>query len=116
MYCKFFVLLLAALPFALTADIVMPLPTGRFILNEENGAIKSSIDRWNRTVLENVQNRYIMMSKAGDVTAYEAQDKVVKFTAGEKDGKLTFVCTNSKLPDIVISKTYWQENNACVGH
>ena len=111
MYCKFFVLLLAALPFALTADIVMPFPTGRFILNEENGAIKSSIDRWNRTVLENAQNRYIMMSKAGDVTAYEAQDKVVKFTAGEKDGKLTFVCTNSKLPDIVISKTYWQENN-----
>ncbi len=107
---KKFLLLLAALPFVLTADVVLPTAGGEFCICKKTGAVGRIADRQNRTVVKKTQNRYIVQSKAGDVTAYEDQDRVVKSTRLE-NGKLVFVCRNSQLPGIAITKTYWQENN-----
>ena len=109
MYKNLFLLIAAAMPAVLLSDIVLKSDTGAFTLDETSGAIKKIVDRKNRTVVEKTQNRYIVMSKAGDVAAFENQDKSAPVV--RKGNRVTFNCTNSKLPDMLITKTYWVENN-----
>ena len=109
MYKNLFLLIAAAMPAVLLSDIVLKSDTGTFMLDETSGAIKKIVDRKNRTVVEKTQNRYIVMSKAGDVAAFENQDKSAPVV--RKGNRVTFNCTNSKLPDMLITKTYWVENN-----
>ena len=106
---KFLPVLLAFAALSAFADTVLQAGGGTFTLNNSNGAIKKIVDNKKRTVLEKAQNRYIMMSKAGDATAYEDFDKVLK--SYKKSGKITFICSNDKLPGMEITKTYWLENN-----
>ena len=94
----------------LSKDVVLKSNTGTFIINSNNGAIKNIIDNKNRLVIKNTQNRYLFMSKSKDVTAYENLDKCVKVT--KSGNQVTFNCTNKKLPNITISKSYWVENNS----
>ena len=94
----------------LSKDVVLKSNTGTFIINSNNGAIKNIIDNKHRLVIKNTQNRYLFMSKSKDVTAYENLDKCVKVT--KSGNQVTFNCTNKKLPNITISKSYWVENNS----
>ena len=91
------------------ADIVLDGNSGKFTIDGVTGAVKKIVDRRNHTVLTGSQNRYLMQSKAGDAVAFESADKVIK--KSQSNGRVTLTCTNSKLPDILITKEYSLYNN-----
>jgi len=105
----FMPLLLAALPLGAADDIVLSSATGKFTLDGKTGAVKKIVDAQSRTVLNGSENRYITMSKAGDITFFEAKDKVV--SVRKSGGKVIFLCKNPTLPELVIAKEYSVVNN-----
>ena len=103
-------LLPAALFPAWGAGVEFRTPTGTFTVDPAHGNVSKITDAAGRTVLTGSENRYLVMSKAGDATLFERDDKAVKSERGT-DGSLTLECTNPKLPELVITKRYWLENN-----
>ena len=87
---KFLPVLLAFAALSAFADTVLQAGGGTFTLNNSNGAIKKIVDNKKRTVLEKAQNRYIMMSKAGDATAYEDFAKEVLENEKVRENRLRF--------------------------
>ena len=101
--------LAAAALYAGAADIILNSNSGKFTIDGTTGAVKKIADSKNRTVLAGSQNRYMIYSRKGDAVAFENLDKVVK--SSRKNGKVVLVCNNSKAPDLIITKSYWVENN-----
>ena len=92
------------------AQLELKTPTGTFEIDPVHGNVSRVVDTAGRTILESSENRYLVMSTAGDATLFERDDKVGKSERG-KDGSLTLECVNPKLPELVITKRYWVENN-----
>ena len=78
--CWVFTLLL---PLLLAADTVLQSASGKFVLDEKCGSVKSITDAAGRSVLAGSENRYIFMAKKGDVVGYEKSDRVIE---QKKDG------------------------------
>ena len=91
-------------------ELTLKTPTGSFAFDPAHGNLSKITDAAGRAVLESSENRYLVMSKACDATLFERDDKVVKSERG-KDGSLTLECVNPKLPELVITKRYYPENN-----
>ena len=92
------------------AQLELKTPTGTFALDPAHGNVSKIADAAGRTVLTGSETRYLVMSTAGDATLFEHDDKVVRSERG-KDGSLTLECVNPKLPDFLVTKRYWVENN-----
>ena len=75
------VLLLFGVLFLMAAqasDLILEAAGGHFFIDSDTGAIKRIVDQAGRTILEGSENRYIVMSKGGDATVFEAADKVIE--------------------------------------
>lgn len=63
-----------------------------------------------KRVVTAVCNSYLLMAHGEkDVTAFEAQDRVIE--KKKNGGSICYRCVNPLLPGLVISKRYWLENN-----
>ena len=79
-----------------------------YVLDEATGRISAFGAKDGRTCVVGIENRYFLMSRSGDVEAFEREDVVVKKLSGE--GWVGYRCTNPKLPDIDIVKRYRKVN------
>ncbi|MBQ9368543.1 MAG: hypothetical protein IJT83_12245 [Victivallales bacterium] len=108
------VLLLFGVLFLMAAqasDLILEAAGGHFYIDSDTGAVKRIVDQAGRTILEGSENRYIVMSKGGDVTAFEAADKVIETKKEPASKAVTFVCQNDTVPNLLISKRYFIANN-----
>ena len=63
-----------------------------------------------KRVVTAVCNSYLLMAHGEkDITAFEAQDRVIE--KKKNGGSICYRCVNPLLPGLVISKRYWLENN-----
>ena len=79
-----------------------------YVLDEATGRISAFGAKDGRTCVVGIENRYFLMSRSGDVEAFEREDVVVRKLSGE--GWVGYRCTNPKLPDIDIVKRYRKVN------
>lgn len=77
-----------------------------YAVDESTGRLAALGPGDGRPCVTGIENRYFMMSKSGDVEAFERDDVVVKKTAGRD--WVGFRCTNPKLPGVDIVKRYRQ--------
>ena len=86
------------------AEIASTDATARYSLDETTGGIASLAAADGRQGVASIENVYQFMSRPGDVTALERDDRVVSRKA---DGDaVTFTCVNPKMPDVRIEKRY----------
>ena len=101
-YCLAAVLLCSEI---LLGAAVLSSNTGKYIFNEQNGALQSIEDARNGRKTVSVHNSYLVQRKSGDLQADEKNDSVTgKSTVGNS---ITYVCNNPDLPDFEIRKRYW---------
>ena len=80
----------------------------RFTIDELTGALVALAGTDGRRAAESLALRYTLMAKSGDSEGVEEDDRVV--STERKNGAVTYVCTNPKMPGITIRKRYWKEN------
>lgn len=107
-YIFLFLFLAGSVP-AMAAALSLDSARAVWRFNPETGQIAGATGRkTSNHFLTGSVNHYYLMAKSGDRDVSESADRVVQTRSS--DGRLEFDCRNPLLPELLITKKYWIEN------